>query len=220
MYKYIYTYVLHCKHYICIDSKSLLPAPGRRFVRLDREDHDALRWLGDLVMFWSSSWSWRAIYFPSTISYLMLGARFISVFFWNAYFFLLGEESIDSYWLTWLTTTLLDITFYVFFSTDLFCGMVSQIFLMASDKKDEMIETYLWKNKSYVGCGPLHSNSEMLGFRLGSPPKSCDGGDWTVQVGPPIPTRSLYLGLRKVRTAGWRTDMSWDVVDTHMKILW
>ena len=37
-------------------------------------------------------------------------------------------------------------------------------------------------------------------------------------MGPPIPTRSLHLGLWKVTTAGWSTDMSWDVVDTHMKI--
>ena len=151
----IYIYVLHCKHYICIDSKSLLPVPGRRFVRLDREDHDALRWLGDLVMFSSSSWSWRAIYFPCTISYLMLGARFIFGFFWNAYFFLLGEEFIDSYWLTWLTTpTLLDIAFYVVFQLIFFAAWSHKSSWWQVTKKVKWLKHIFERINHMLGVAP------------------------------------------------------------------
>ncbi len=116
IYIYVYIYIyLYYMHYICIDSHDRLStflifaAPGRRSVRLDREDHDA-RWLGDLVLVeWSSSWSWRATY--CLISHAT-GARFISGFFgvltfsywdyWgiNSYLTNFVENLVELFWIS------------------------------------------------------------------------------------------------------------------------
>lgn len=209
-------------HYICIDSKSLLPAPGRRFVPLDREDHDAMRWLGDLVMFWSSSWSWRATFHVlSHISCWVLGS-FLD-FLECLHFFLLGEGFIfDSYCLTWLTTpTLLDITVSPFlcFFNDLFCGAAwshKSSERAKWQKKDELIFNISFQRiNSYVGCGLFPSPVGSVGnlwkmygkcMETGSPPSHVLEGGPTglVQVGPPIPTRSLHLG-RELRLGEGQT---------------